>query len=215
MATPSTARIRRNIGHSRTTDDNSVSSAAASSEAAMSGLRDHPSATAPMTSIDTARQPVVTDSARLLAAALMWNSRVKMGSSGCTAYISRKTENPAEKTARLIFQKARDPRATCVRGCVGSPARPVKWSALRQREADAERHQDGAGHGLDAPLDAIGEQHGGHAIDESRIHGEPDQSHHDVRGRKEDGLRQHRAIRRDELRQECDVEDRDLWIQQI
>src|SRR5438132_14255886 len=79
----------------------------------MSGLRDHPSARAPMASIDTARQPVVTDSARLLAAALMWNSRVKIGSSGCTAYIRRKTEKPAENTARLIFQKAAEPRLTC------------------------------------------------------------------------------------------------------
>ena len=43
-----------------------------------------------------------------------------MGSSGWTAYISRKTEKPAEKTARLIFQKALDPRATWVRRCAGS-----------------------------------------------------------------------------------------------
>src|ERR1044071_4813681 len=104
MAIPSIARMNRNIGHSRTTDDSSVRSAAASSDALISGLRDQPSATAPMTSIDTARQPVVTDSARLLVAALTPNSRVKMGSSGCTAYIRRKTEKPAEKTARLIFQ---------------------------------------------------------------------------------------------------------------
>src|SRR5438132_10777164 len=89
----------------------------------MSGLRDHPSARAPMASIDTARQPVVTDSARLLAAALMWNSRVKIGSSGCTAYIRRKTEKPAENTARLIFQKAAEPRLTCD-GCDGAT---VRW----------------------------------------------------------------------------------------
>src|SRR5882672_6983296 len=117
------ARIIRNIGQSRTTEETSVRSAAARSEALINGFRDHPSATAPMTSIETARQPVVTDRASELAGALMWNSRVKIGSSGCTAYISRKTEKPAEKTARLIFQKARDPRATWVRGCAGSRVR--------------------------------------------------------------------------------------------
>src|SRR2546423_14972412 len=108
-ATPSIARMKRNIGHSRTTDESNVSSAAARSDMLISGLRDHPSATAPMTSIDTARQPVVTDRARLLVAASTWNSRVKMGSSGCPAYISRKTEKPAEKAARLIFHKALEP----------------------------------------------------------------------------------------------------------
>src|SRR5207253_10521312 len=110
------ARMSRNIGHSRTTEESSVRSPAASSDSAISGLRDQPSASAPMASIDTARQPVVSDSARLLVAALMRNSRVKIGSSGCTAYISRKTEKPAEKTARLIFQKEGWPRATWVRG---------------------------------------------------------------------------------------------------
>src|SRR5262245_27611734 len=114
------ARIRRNIGHSWMTDESSVNNAADSSERLISGLRDHPSARAPMASIDTARHPVVTDRARLLAAALMWNSRVKIGSNGCTAYISRKTENPAEKTARLIFQNAVVPRATWVRWFGGS-----------------------------------------------------------------------------------------------
>src|SRR5258705_6529019 len=116
IATPSMARIRRNVGQSRTADESSVRSAAASSDALISGLRDQPSATAPITSIDSARQPVVSESARLLVAALMLNSRVKTGSSGCTAYISRKTEKPAEKTARLIFQNAFVPRATWVRG---------------------------------------------------------------------------------------------------
>src|SRR5712691_5941457 len=215
MATPSTARIRRNIGHSRTTDDNSVSSAAASSEAAMSGLRDHPSATAPMTSIDTARQPVVTDSARLLAAALMWNSCVKIGSSGWTAYISRKTEKPAEKTARLIFQKAREPRPTWVRGFGGSLVRGFKESAPGEGETDAECHEDGAGHGFDAPLDAVGEENGGHALDKPRVHRQPDKSHDDMHECEEHGLRQDRSIWRDELREECDVEDGDLWIQQV
>ena len=89
----------------------------------MSGLRDHPSATAPMASIDTARQPVVSESARLLVAALMWNSCVKIGNSGWTAYISRNTENPAENTARLIFQKAGEPRETWVRWFAGSLVR--------------------------------------------------------------------------------------------
>src|SRR5947209_6121096 len=126
MATPSMARISRNIGHSRTIDDSRVRRAAASSDALMSGLRDHPSARAPMASIDTARQPVVTDSARLLAAALMWNARVKIGSSGCTAYIRRKTEKPAENTARLIFQKAAEPRLTCD-GCDGCDGATVRW----------------------------------------------------------------------------------------
>src|SRR5690242_5829980 len=114
MAMPSTARMSRNADQLPTTDDNSVSSAAARSDTAISGLRDQASATAPMTSMETARQPVVTDSARLLVAASTWNSRVNTGSSGWTAYINRKTENPAEKTARLIFQKARLPRATPV-----------------------------------------------------------------------------------------------------
>src|SRR6266566_4183971 len=110
--------MNRNIGHSRTIDDNR-----ASSETNMTGLRDHPSATAPMTSIETARQAVVTDSARLLAAGPMWNSLVKIGSSGWTAYICRKAAEPAEKTARLIFQKAREPRPTWVRGFAGSRVR--------------------------------------------------------------------------------------------
>src|SRR4030095_4980970 len=101
------------------TDESNVNSAADSSDTLISGLRDHPSATAPMASIDTARHPVVSDSAKLLVAALMWNSRVKIGSRGCTAYITRKTENPAEKTARLTFQKAREPRVTCVTSAVG------------------------------------------------------------------------------------------------
>ena len=52
-------------------DDSNVNNAADSSETLISGLRDHPYATAPIASIDTARHPVVTDSARLLAAALM------------------------------------------------------------------------------------------------------------------------------------------------
>src|SRR5262249_19242677 len=110
---PSTARMRRNAGHARTTEESRVNSAAASSEALMTRFRDHPSATAPTISIDTARQPVVSESARLLVAAFTWNSRVKIGSSGCTAYISRNTENPAANTARLIFQNAGVPRSTC------------------------------------------------------------------------------------------------------
>src|SRR6267142_2658153 len=184
IATPSMARMNRNIGHSPTNDDSSVSSAAASSERLMIGLRDHPSATAPMTSIETARQPVVTDSARLLVAASTWNSRVKMGSSGCTAYISRKTEKPAEKTARLIFQKALEPRATWlrwfggsgfgVRGFAGSMVRGFTRSTACEGEADA-----------------------------------------DVHGGEEDGLGQDRAIGDDELREERDVEDRDLRVQEI
>src|SRR5258705_2802755 len=97
IATPSMARMNRNIGHSPTTDDSSVSGAAASSETLMIGFRDHPSATAPTTSIETARQPVVTDSARLLVAALTWNSRGKIGSSGCAAYISRQTDKPRDE----------------------------------------------------------------------------------------------------------------------
>src|SRR6267142_165550 len=225
IATPSMARMNRNIGHSPTNDDSSVSSAAASSERLMIGLRDHPSATAPMTSIETARQPVVTDSARLLVAASTWNSRVKIGSSGCTAYISRKTEKPAEKTARLIFQKALDPRATWlrwfggsgfgVRGFAGSMVRGFTRSTACQGETEAERHQDGAGDGFDAPLDAIRQQDGRHAIDEPCVDGEPEQAHDDVHGGEEDGLRQDRAIGDDELREERDVEDRDLRVQEI
>src|SRR5258705_4340659 len=215
IATPSMARMNRNIGHSPTTDDSSVSSAAASSETLMIGLRDHPSATAPMTSIETARQPVVTDSARLLVAALTWNSRVKIGSSGCTAYISRKTEKPAEKTAKLIFQKAFEPRATSVRGFAGSLVRGFNCSTAREGQADAERHQDGAGDGFDAPLDAIRQQDGRHAIDEPRVDGQPGQAHDDGRGGEKDRLRQDRAIGDDELRQEGDVEDRDLRVQEI
>src|SRR5258705_11542651 len=213
IATPSMARMNRNIGHSLTTDDSSVSSAAASSETLMIGLRAHPSATAPMTSIETARQPVVTDSARLLVAALTWNSRVKMGSSGCTAYIRRKTEKPAEKNARLIFQNARDPRATWVRGFAGSMVRGFTRSTARKGETDAKRHQDGAGDGLDAPLDAIRQQDGRHAIDEPRVAGQPGQAHDEVRGVEKERLRQERAIGNDGLRQEGEVEDRDLRVQ--
>ena len=147
--------MSRNIGHSCTTDDSSVSRAAASSETLISGLRDHPSATAPMTSIETARHPVVSDSARLLVAALMWNSRVKIGSSGCTAYIRRKTEKPAEKTARLIFQNAREPRLTGSRFEVRrSRVRGVRGCSQAGGETYAKCHENGAGHGFDAPLDA-------------------------------------------------------------
>jgi hypothetical protein len=121
-----------------------------------------------MTSIETARHPVVSDSARLLAAALMWNSFVKIGSSGWTAYISRKTEKPAEKTARLIFQNAREPRLTWVRGFEGSRVRGCKDSAPGEGETYAKCHQDGAGHGFDTPLDALGEKKGSHAVDEPR-----------------------------------------------
>src|SRR6185436_49335 len=215
IAIPSMARMNRNIGHSPMADDSSVSSAAASSETLMIGLRDHPSATAPTTSIETARQAVVTDSARLLVAALTWNSRVKIGSSGCTAYIRRKTEKPAEKTARLIFQKARDPRATWVRGLAGPVVRGFTRSTAREGETDAERHQDGAGHGLDAAPDAIRQQHRRHAIDEPCVDGQPEQPHDDVRGGEEDRLREDRAIGDDELRQEGDVEDRHLRVQQV
>src|ERR1051325_4317661 len=150
MAIPSMARMSRNIGQLPMTDESSVSNAAARSDTVISGLRDQPSATAPMTSIDTARQPVVTESARLLVAASTWNSRVNTGSSGCTAYISRNTENPAENTARLIFQKARLPRAT-----------PVT-SAACKGETDAEGHQHRAGHCFNTSPDTIGQQHRGH-----------------------------------------------------
>src|ERR1051325_2601497 len=155
MAIPSMARMSRNIGQLPMTDESSVSNAAARSDTDISGLRDQPSATAPMTSIETARQPVVTDSARLLVAASTWNSRVNTGSSGWTAYINRKTENPAEKHARLIFQKARLPRAT-----------PVTSAAL-QGETDAERHQHRTGRCFHTSLDTIRQQHGGHPIDET------------------------------------------------
>jgi hypothetical protein len=68
---PSIVRMSRKAGHPRTTADSSVSSAAASSDMLMIGFRDQPSAAAPMISIDTARQAVVNDKARLLSAALM------------------------------------------------------------------------------------------------------------------------------------------------
>src|SRR5882672_6875927 len=180
IATPSMARMNRNIGHSPTNDDSSVSSAAASSERLMIGLRDHPSATAPMTSIET---------------------------------------------ARLIFQKALEPRATWlrwfggsgfgVRGFAGSMVRGFTRSTAGEGETDAERHQDGAGDGFDAPLDAIRQQDGRHAIDEPCVDGQPDQAHDDVHGGEEDGLGQDRAIGDDELREERDVEDRDLRVQEI
>ena len=71
IAIPSMARMRRNTGQSWITDESNVKSAADNSERLISGLRDHPSATAPIASIETARHPVVSDRARLLVAALM------------------------------------------------------------------------------------------------------------------------------------------------
>src|SRR5436190_7262110 len=74
-----------------------------------------------------------------------------------------------------------------------SSARPASLTVVLtpgECEADAERHQHRARDGFDTPLDAIGEQHGGHAIDESRVERQPHQSHGDVCGGEEHGLGQ-------------------------
>jgi Raf kinase inhibitor-like YbhB/YbcL family protein len=66
-----------------TTAVTSVSSAEASRESVMIACRPHASDSAPTTSSATARTAVVTDSDRLLVAALTWNVRANSGISGC------------------------------------------------------------------------------------------------------------------------------------
>ncbi len=53
-------------------------------DSTMTGLRPQASESEPATSIEKARSPVVSDSARLLSAALIRNSSENTGSSGCT-----------------------------------------------------------------------------------------------------------------------------------
>jgi hypothetical protein len=61
-----------------------VSIAAAKSDTTITDFRPHASESAPAIRVEAARRPVVSESERLLSAALTPNSREKTGSSGCT-----------------------------------------------------------------------------------------------------------------------------------
>jgi hypothetical protein len=64
--------------------DASCRSAEANSEATITGLRPNVSESALASSMRTESVAVVSESEKLLSAGLTWNSRVKIGSSGCT-----------------------------------------------------------------------------------------------------------------------------------
>ena len=83
-ARPSSARNTRSAGQLGARAAARVRRAEASREATITGLRPQTSDSELASSMATASSPVVTDSARLLAAAPSWNSAANSGSSGCT-----------------------------------------------------------------------------------------------------------------------------------
>src|SRR6266436_3971906 len=109
-AAPSSARTARNPRQPGMSADTMVSAAAAASENTITDFRPHASEMDPATRIDTASRPVVSDSDRLLAAGLTWNSRENTAISGCTQYSSANVENPAMNTATFVRRNAGVPR---------------------------------------------------------------------------------------------------------
>jgi hypothetical protein len=80
-----------------------VRTAALTSDASMMGLRPNVSDNELMINIDPARKAVVSESARLLAAALTPNSREKTGSNGWTQYRRANVEKPAASIAIFVW----------------------------------------------------------------------------------------------------------------
>src|SRR5579864_1835735 len=110
-AMPSSARTSNSARQPGTNEQTSVSAAAAKSDTTITDFRPHASESAPAIRTDAARKAVVSESERLLVAALTPNSREKTGSSGCTQYSSAKVEKPAENNARLVRRNAGVPRS--------------------------------------------------------------------------------------------------------
>ena len=83
-AMPSIARTSSSACQPGTSAQITVSMAAAKSDTTITDFRPHASESAPAIRTEAASRPVVSESERLLSAALTPNSREKTGSSGCT-----------------------------------------------------------------------------------------------------------------------------------
>jgi len=111
----------------------------------MTGFRPTASEMEPTASIEIASIAVVDDTARLLCAAPIPNSRENSGRSGWTQYRSAKVEKPAAKTARFVRLNAGVPRSICP--ALSMPpklmplANPTPHDARRAHVARTQRPQ--------------------------------------------------------------------------
>src|SRR5439155_259269 len=94
-------------------------------------------------------------------------------------------------------------------------AATTRRSAPLEREAEAERDEDGTGDALEPRAHAMLREERREAREDIGVRGEPRDAHDRVRDREEQALPEDIARRIDELRQERQVEDRDLRIENV